>query len=161
MTPAPPHDIRRRAEELFTSGLYCAESVLLALAESLNIKSDLIPKVATGFCSGLSRTCGPCGALTGGIMGLGLSLGRTGHARDVNSMYAATQGLVRAFESEFGSRDCRVLLGCDLGTVEGQAFFRANKLGEKCLVFTGRTAEMAAQILDETAHGSHRLPSGS
>ena len=50
--------VSQRSRELFDSGYYCAESVLLAIAENQGIQSDLIPKIATGFCSGISRTCG-------------------------------------------------------------------------------------------------------
>jgi len=46
----------QRSGELFDSGFWCAESVLLAVAESKGIKSDIIPKIATGFCAGISRT---------------------------------------------------------------------------------------------------------
>ena len=50
-------NIRKSAEDSFASGLYCAESVVLALANAQGIKSDLLPKVATAFCGGMSRTC--------------------------------------------------------------------------------------------------------
>ena len=69
--------VRKSAEESFAGGLYCAESVLLSLARAEGIESELLPKVATAFCGGMSRSCGTCGALTGAIMGLGLALGRS------------------------------------------------------------------------------------
>ncbi len=50
--------------------------MLLAVAESEGIQSDFIPKIATGFCGGVSRTCGMCGAVSGGIMAIGLFAGR-------------------------------------------------------------------------------------
>ena len=37
----------QRSRELFQSGLYCAESVLQAIAESQGIQSDLIPRIAS------------------------------------------------------------------------------------------------------------------
>jgi C_GCAxxG_C_C family probable redox protein len=58
----------QRSIELFTSGYFCAESVLMAIAESQGIQSDLIPKIATGFCSGIARTGSICGAVCGAIM---------------------------------------------------------------------------------------------
>jgi len=58
--------VSQKSRELFDSGFYCAESVLLAIAGHKGIQSDLIPGIATGFCSGMSRTCGMCGAVTGG-----------------------------------------------------------------------------------------------
>jgi hypothetical protein len=42
------------------------------VAESKNIQSDFIPKIATGLCAGISRTCGTCGAVTGAIMAINL-----------------------------------------------------------------------------------------
>ncbi len=54
-----------RCEELFRQGLFCAESVLQAVAESQNIENDLIPRIATGFCSGVARTSCLCGAASG------------------------------------------------------------------------------------------------
>ena len=40
---------RKSAEEFFASGLFCAESVVLALAKAQGIESDLLPKVALHF----------------------------------------------------------------------------------------------------------------
>ncbi|HLY95923.1 MAG TPA: C-GCAxxG-C-C family protein, partial [Sideroxyarcus sp.] len=138
--------VRNSAEESFASGLYCAESVVLALAKAQGINSDLLPKVATAFCSGMARTCGTCGALTGAMMGLSLTLGRSEASEPVQPSYMATQRLIREFEKEFGARDCNVLLGCDLNTPEGQAKFRESRLGERCAKYTGKAAEIAARI---------------
>jgi C_GCAxxG_C_C family probable redox protein len=142
-------DVRKNAEELFSSGLYCAESVVVALAKAQGIESKLLPKAATAFCSGMARTCGTCGALTGAIMGISLGLGRSNAGEAVQTSYVATQRLIQEFEGEFGSRDCHVLLGCNLGTPEGQATFRENNLGQRCANYTGRAAEIAARILAE------------
>jgi C_GCAxxG_C_C family probable redox protein len=141
--------VRKSAEDSFASGLYCAESVLLALAKGQDIENEFLPKMATGFCGGMARTCGTCGAVTGAIMGIGLALGRSQAGQSVQPAYAATQRLIGEFEQEFGSRDCHVLLGCDLGTPKGQATFREKKLGERCARYTGRAAEIAANILNE------------
>lgn len=144
---------RKAAEEFFASGLFCAESVVLALAKAQGIESDLLPKVATAFCSGMARTCGICGALTGAIMGVSLGLGRSDASGTVQQSYTATQRLIQEFEQEFeqefGARDCHVLLGCDLNTPEGQATFRENRLGERCVQYTSKATEIAARIVSE------------
>lgn len=142
-------NVRRSAEDAFASGLYCAESVVLAVADELGVESDLLPKAATAFCSGMGRMCGTCGALTGAIMGVGLALGRSDPSASVQPAYAATQRLIREFEQEFGARDCHVLLGCDLDTPEGQVAFREQRLGERCAKYTGKAAEIAARIVAE------------
>ena len=145
-------NVRKSAEDSFSSGLYCAESVVLALAKAQGIESEILPKVATAFCSGMSRTCGTCGALTGAIMGIGLALGRTNADDSVQPSYAATQELIKEFEQEFGARECHVLLGCDLNTQEGQETFLEQGLNEQCAKFTGKAAEIAARIIS-TANG--------
>jgi C_GCAxxG_C_C family probable redox protein len=144
-------DVREAAEESFSSGLYCAESVVLALAKVQGIESELLPKVATAFCSGMARTCGTCGALTGAMMGVSLSLGRAEASQSVQPTYIATQRLVREFEQEFGARDCHVLLGCDLNTPEGQTVFSRDRLWERCEKYTSKAAEIAASIVSENA----------
>ena len=141
--------VRQAAEDSFNAGLYCAESVLLAIARAEGIHSELVPKIATGFCGGMSRTCGPCGALTGGVMALGLVFGRNDAKEAAQACYEPIQKLVRDFEREFGARDCHELLGCDLGTPEGQLAFRMNGLRERCVRYTGRAAETAARLIAE------------
>ena len=148
MEPSAIPQVRKSAEEAFASGMFCAESVVLAVAKAQGVDSELLPKVATAFCSGMSRTCGTCGALTGAVMGVGLALGRSTAKDSVQPSYTATQQLIQAFEKEFGSRDCQALLGgCDLNTSEGQAMFKDQKLGQRCLQFTGKAAEIAARVI--------------
>jgi C_GCAxxG_C_C family probable redox protein len=144
-------EVRKTAEEYFRSGLLCAESVALAIGKAHGIESDAVPKAATAFCSGMARTCGPCGALTGAILGVGLVLGRSTSGESVEPCYLATQRLIQGFEKEFGSRDCYTLLGgCDLNTPAGQAEFKEKELGLRCLQFTGGAAEIAARVIERS-----------
>ena len=150
MKKISPDEVRARAEQSFASGLYCAESVVLAVAESQGVDSGLLPRAATAFCSGMSRSCGTCGALTGAIMGVGLALGRTSPDESVQPAYSATQRLIDEFEREFGSRECRMLLsGCDLNTTEGQAMFQEQNLGQRCMKYSGKAAEIAVRAIAE------------
>ncbi len=110
----------QRSLELFRSGFFCAESVLLAIAESQGIQSDLIPRIATGFCSGISRTGGMCGAVSGAIMGINLVAGRNSPVKSIELSYALTQKLISRFEGQYGSVNCRQLISCDLATEAGQ-----------------------------------------
>ena len=143
------HRASRRSGKLFSSGFYCAESVLLAIAESKGINSELIPKIATGFCSGMSRTCGLCGAVAGAIMGLNLVTGRTSPNHDIEKNYTAVRRLTELFEEQFGSTNCKQLTGCDLGTQEGQEIFKANKLRDQCKKYTEEATRIAMLLIDE------------
>ena len=143
-------DTPRRAGELFESGWYCAESVLLAVAEQRGIDSEFVPCIATGLCGGVARTGGTCGALTGAVLALGLELGRMSPDESVEPCYAATQELLTRFEAEHGSIRCTDLTGCDLGTDEGQAAFKATGARHECTRFTEAATRIVLEILDES-----------
>jgi C_GCAxxG_C_C family probable redox protein len=143
-------EARRLTEEACDSGLHCAEAVASALAKVQGIDSELVPGVATAFCGGMSLTGGPCGALTGAIIGLGLTLGRRDVRQPVIPIYAATQELVRTFEKEFGGRHCEQLLGCDIATPEGREQFNRQELYKRCERYTIGAAETAATLLSRS-----------
>ena len=139
----------QRSLELFRSGFFCAESVLLGLAESQGIQSDLIPKIASGFCSGVSRTGGMCGAVSGAIMGINLVAGRNSPAESLEVNYALIQKLISRFEKQYGSINCCQLLGCDLATEAGQRYFTENHLMESCLQYAEGATSMALSLIGE------------
>ena len=142
----------QRSLELFRSGFFCAESVLQALAESQDIQSELIPRIATGFCSGISRTGGMCGAVSGGIMGIGLVAGRNSPAESLELAYTLAQKLISAFEKQYGSVNCRQLMGCDLATESGQRYFMENDLMERCLQYVEGATTLAISLIAEFHH---------
>jgi C_GCAxxG_C_C family probable redox protein len=141
---------RVRSVELFKSGFFCAESVLLAIAESQGIRSDLIPRIATGFCSGISRTGGICGAVSGAIMGINLGAGRNSPVESIELSYTLTQKLINRFEELYGSVNCRQLIGCDLDTEAGQRVFLENHLMERCMQYAGDATSLAISLIAES-----------
>ena len=143
----------QRSLELFRSGFFCAESVLQAIAENQGIQSDLIPRIATGFCSGISRTGGMCGAVSGGIMGIGLVAGRDSPAESLEPAYTLSQKLISAFEKQYGSINCRQLIGCDLATESGQHYFMENNLMESCLQYAEGATRLAITLIDDRSSG--------
>jgi len=142
----------QRSRELFQSGFFCAESVLQAIAESQGIQSNLIPRITTCFCSGISRTGGMCGAVSGAIMGIGLVAGRDSPTESVEPAYTLVQKLIRAFEEQYGSVNCSQLIGCDLATVSGQRYFMENNLMESCLQYAEGATRLAISLIAELPH---------
>lgn len=130
------------------SNLYCAESVLLGVAEGLNIKSPLIPRIASGFCSGLSRTGGTCGAVNGGVMALGLIFGRDDGDAPPDGFYEKVQQFLKRFKDTCGSCNCLELTGCDLSTEEGHNQYVEERMWEKCQDLTRKAVSMIAEIAD-------------
>ncbi|MCP3875842.1 MAG: C_GCAxxG_C_C family protein [Desulfobacteraceae bacterium] len=141
-------DTYKKAAKAFDSGLYCAESVLKVIAEQEGVTSPFFPRIATGFCSGMSRTCNMCGAISGGILALNMVYGRDQASESVEECYKVVNQLISRFESEFGTSNCQKLLGLDLGTKEGRQGFLDQKLHKSCREYTGKVAQFTREIID-------------
>ncbi len=118
----------------------------MAVAESLGVESELLPQIATGFCSGMARTGGFCGALSGAMMGVGLVNGRNQPRASVEENYQTVQTLIAQFKDKFGSTNCQELTGCHLGTPEGIAKFQESGQGAKCVNYAGEAAAMVISL---------------
>lgn len=88
-----------------------------------------------------------CGALTGAIMAIGLTIEKMDDERIARARsYDLVEVLVGKFKDRFGAIDCKDLLNVDLATAEGRATAGREKL------FTTTCPELvaaAAEILDE------------
>jgi C_GCAxxG_C_C family probable redox protein len=149
----------------------CSQCVLAALQESLGLGGQESFKAATALAGGIARTGTACGALVGGIMGIGLAFGR-----DVLEDSATSQGYTRAmelggelcrrFEKEFGSTQCheiqRSLFGrsFDLRDPEEREAFRQAGGYEKCPYVAGKAAEIAAAVILEGGFEPQGAPRG-
>jgi C_GCAxxG_C_C family probable redox protein len=138
-----------KAVSLFDSGFNCAESVLLVLSEQFHQESPIIPRIATGFGAGVGRSGQICGALSGAVMAIGLQKGcdKGEEEREKrNEAYESVWQMIKAFEKEFGSSQCRVLTQCDLQTQEGKEKYRCEELRKKlCPRFIGWCADYVAE----------------
>jgi C_GCAxxG_C_C family probable redox protein len=142
--------VAQRSAELFQQGFCCAESVLQAIAESRAVKSELIPRIATGLCGGIAKTGGICGAVSGGVLAINMLAGRNSASQSPRDNVRLVRAFLSQFESKFGTTNCERLIGCRLDTPEGQRFFNDNKLRDKkCQVFTREAAEMAGGLLEQ------------
>jgi C_GCAxxG_C_C family probable redox protein len=138
----------RTAQELLASGLHCSEIVARALAHAQGADSDEVRRISTGFAGGLSGRRGPCGAVTGGVIGIGLACGRATPGESDLPAMQATQEFADAFESRFGSRNCVDLTGVDLGTAQGLKEFYDKKIAQqRCVNFIVEATEIAARII--------------
>jgi C_GCAxxG_C_C family probable redox protein len=131
------------AASKFLADFNCSQSVIFAFCDDLSLDKNLALKIATGFGGGMGRQGEVCGAVTGGIMVLGLKYGRG--EKDPPSAKDFTYARTRAFMQEFalrrGSYLCRDLLdGCDLTTEQGRRQFKDNDLLNKACLLCVRTA---------------------
>ncbi len=118
------------------------------MAESKNIQSELIPKIATGFCGGMARTSGICGAVSGAVMAISIFYGRGLPNEPIDNCYVPVRILIGTFENKFGSSNCRELTGCDLGTEEGRKRFWETNMLERCRGYTEEATRLAMSIIE-------------
>lgn len=136
-----------RSKQLFESGYGCAESVLLAVCESLNIESVLIPRIASGFCGGVANTNGMCGAVVGGILALNIVYGRNNASESRVLNYKKVQQFQKNFLAKFGSTNCASLTDCDLSMEAGHQKFKKLNVGQKCTDYTGEATRMVLELI--------------
>jgi C_GCAxxG_C_C family probable redox protein len=127
-------ELCQKALTYFRSGYNCAQSVLLTLFEYIDpeSKNDLIPRIATGFGGGIGRCGSVCGALTGGIIVVGIKYGTNEVGLEKRAKaYTNAQTLFKQFEKQHGSVMCRDLFKYDLSDPQQAAEARQNKAFEK------------------------------
>jgi C_GCAxxG_C_C family probable redox protein len=121
----------------FSSGYNCAQAVFFSFCDDLNIDKDTALKIACGFGAGMGRNQEVCGAVTGGIMVLGVKYGR-GEKDDISATentYPKVREFMNKFKKNQGDFICRNLLGeCKLTAEEGQKYFKENDLKNKVCI---------------------------
>lgn len=94
-----------------------------------------------------------CGALAGGLLVIGLRVGRRKIEEGLEGLLEAfepAQRLVKWFEAEYGTTSCRELTGTDWFDVnQVMLFLRSPDRLKECVKRVGKTAEKVAEIIAE------------
>ena len=149
-------ETHNQAESLFAQGYSCSQSVLAAFAERFNLNRDQALRVAAAFGGGMSRAGETCGAVTGGLMALGLYAGSTDPEDKAakERTYALGQDFMARFKARFGDMDCRCLLGVDLSQPGGNQTAQDRGLYKSvCPGLVQGAAEIVEEILREQNNG--------
>jgi len=150
-------NIENRAKQYFNSGYNCAESVLLAAcmesgySESEAIK--FIPRMATGFGGGIARNGGICGALSGGLMALGLALGRDDGRQSRDPCYPAADQFYNEFIERFGHYSCRELTGLEMKNERDRKKYLEKVHQERCNPIVAWAAQRVMELTGEYSKG--------
>lgn len=138
--------IRKIAEDYYRNGdFYCSEAVVKTIIDEFQIDvSEDVIKIASGFPVGMGGMGCTCGALTGGVMAIGLVYGRSqGKDPKVNKAMELSAKLYQIFCERHKVSCCKVLTrGMEKGSPEHM---------EQCIAFTGEMAYEAAKIIEENA----------
>jgi C_GCAxxG_C_C family probable redox protein len=134
--------IKTTAENYYRNGeFYCSEAIVKTVKDEFDFPiSDEIVAMASGFPVGMGGSGCTCGAISGGIMVLGLFFGRT-EPKDVkvNKAMELSKELHDLFRTRHKTLCCRVLTkNMTLGSPEHM---------EQCINFTGEVAEEVSNII--------------
>jgi C_GCAxxG_C_C family probable redox protein len=149
----PANSLSEKAVRHFKNdGYNCSQSVLLTMAEHWKCKNELIPKVATAFGGGMGRCGSVCGALTGGLMAIGLKYGTNEPSAEKRSRaYELGETFYRRFEKQNGTVMCRELIGFDLSDAKQRKKAQEGHVFEKkCTVFVKSAVEILAALDRDT-----------
>lgn len=101
-------------------------------------------RIATGFGGGLGRNGFVCGVISAGTMMIGWRC----KGKDKKEVYQIVDSFINDFKSQFGSVNCRDLIGVDLKTKEGMAYLKAEG-HQQCSEFVRYAADRVAEILQQ------------
>ena len=144
--------IRETAENYYRNGdFFCSEAIVKTIKDEFKLPiSDEIVAAASGFPIGIGGSGCTCGAVSGGVMALGLVFGRQ-VAKDpkVRKTMELTKELHEKFRNNHKSLCCRILTkGLDMGSGEHK---------EQCISFTGEVAEEVAKIIVRELNNNNLL----
>lgn len=108
------------ATSRFEQGFSCSQSVFSVFAPEFGLSEEAALKIASAFGGGMVRQGEVCGAVTGGLMALGLKYG-SDKPDDEDAVRQASQEFMRRFREKNGFILCRELLGHKFDTPEGLA----------------------------------------
>lgn len=134
--------IRKTAEDYYRKGqFYCSEAIVKSIKDAFNLEvPDTVVSMASGFPVGIGGSGCLCGAVSGGVMALGLFFGRTEPGDEkINRVMALSSELHNIFKSRHKNLCCRILTkGMKLGESEHM---------KQCIAFTGEVAEETSKII--------------
>ena len=137
--------VKERADRSMRKHESCAQCVLGAFMEELGIEDPLVMASAGAFHAGLSTSL-TCGIYTGGLMVLGLFMGRDQIEQGLDGLFPImppAQELVGRLQKKMGSASCRELTGVDFTDLNQAIAFFGTEEHEKCM---SRVAEGAEEI---------------
>jgi C_GCAxxG_C_C family probable redox protein len=142
------------AAACFGCGFNCAQAVRSSCCEQYGMSKEEALKVSCAFGAGMGRMGETCGAVSGGLMAIGLKHGKYREGDDAakEKTYALAQELARRFRERNGSVVCKELLGLDIGTPEGAKTFKEKEFhSTRCTKYVRDAAEIVSDLTDRQA----------
>ena len=106
-------DTIQTAQERFTQGFNCSQSVFSAFAPELGIPDEIALKLTSPFGGGVAHQGNVCGAVTGALLALGLQRGSS-TVEKKDEIYRVAEEFIRRYKELHGTILCRELIGFDI-----------------------------------------------
>jgi C_GCAxxG_C_C family probable redox protein len=146
---ADQSDLGDRATSFFLKGYNCSQAVLLIMLEHWGVKNELVPKIATGFGGGIGRCGSVCGALTGGVMAIGVRYGTSEASEDRLPTYELSRKFYKQFENRNKGVLCKELIGYTLSDPdEYEKAKKENVFQNKCAGFVKNAVKILLELTE-------------
>ncbi|GAA0713174.1 C-GCAxxG-C-C family protein [Paraclostridium ghonii] len=134
-------EIREIAEGYFERGeFFCSEAVVKTINDALGKPfSDEVTKLASGFPIGIGKAGCLCGAVSGGVMALGMVYGRCHGESMHEDMFKHSADLHDRIKELYKSTCCRVMVR--------NFEFQSPERKAHCVKITGEVAAYIAEKL--------------
>lgn len=130
---------RAKAVKSFNEKLNCAQAVVSAFSRDFPLNEDILIAIASGFGGGIAGLQKTCGAVTGGIMAIGLKY----KDNDNQLVYEKIHEFFKEFKNIYNSIECIDILGYDTSSPEGrEKAIKANLRQELCAKCVGDAVEI-------------------
>lgn len=156
-TPSPGRDAVERARGYFLDDrnqFGCAETAFIVLKDAFGLDDPQDSSAAVALNGGIAYGGGPCGALTGAALAVGILAERRidDHARAKRVAREIVARTVDEFVAEHGSLSCRDLIGYDLRAPGGHDAFIASGIWRTtCMGQVGFVVARLARLGDRAA----------
>jgi len=136
------------AIDCFQSGYNCSQAVAMDFAADSKILPDIVLQAAAGFGGGYGHNDGPCGAVSGGILVIGLLL-RSSHPEGEmkKQLYHLTRQYIEQIQDRLPSLQCTDLCGYNISNDEElQKARNVNVFREKCDLYVVTYVEILENL---------------
>ena len=142
----------------FKNGYNCAQAVLLAFSDELEIDEKTLALISSSFGGGMGRMREVCGAVSGMFMVAGLKYGYSDPSakQEKAELYALVQKLAAGFKEKNGSIICKELLGVSDTSPTPEPRTAAYYKKRPCVELVGDAAELLENLSGDP--GGHALP---
>jgi C_GCAxxG_C_C family probable redox protein len=132
----------------------CAETTFMTLKGIYGLEDPTDPSAAMAFNGGIAYSGGPCGAITGAALAVGMLAEQRidDHRKAKLVARELVHGAMEAFRAEYGAVHCRELIGYDLRAPgQHEVFLESGLWRERCAAQIRTVVGQLAELADPDA----------